>query len=268
MRHYLRTGVPAAQAAALVREGRTAAPGSNPGVPSGDVRKALEILHRSLERFDDGPADRALGRLLGVFAPGVVLRDVVLPFLRELGERWARGEVGVAEEHFASGYLEGWMLSLGRGAGQAGRRRAVLACVPGERHTLGLIAFGVALRDLGWRVTYLGADTPLPALDRAARATGAEVIVLAAAMATTFGAAAAAVEDLAGRRPVRIGGAGAADARLGWVAERLLPADPVAAAQALSLNPPTDGGCLVVERRARREFRRTSRVSPSGSRNS
>ena len=37
---------------------------------------------------------------------------------------------------------------------------AVLACLPGEQHDLGLIAFGLALRARGWRIVYLGADTP------------------------------------------------------------------------------------------------------------
>src|SRR3712207_4513813 len=80
MQHYLARGVPAAQAAGLVHQVQTAAFDSNPGVPPGDARKALRVLRDSLESFDDGPADRILERLLGVFASGVVLRDVVLPY--------------------------------------------------------------------------------------------------------------------------------------------------------------------------------------------
>jgi hypothetical protein len=33
---------------------------------------------------------------------------------------------------------------------------------PRRQHTFGLIAFGIALHELGWRITYLGADTPIP----------------------------------------------------------------------------------------------------------
>jgi hypothetical protein len=59
---------------------QTAALDANPGVPPGDVREALRVLRDSLESFDDGPADRTLERLLGVFASGTVLRDVVMPY--------------------------------------------------------------------------------------------------------------------------------------------------------------------------------------------
>src|SRR3954454_5626406 len=63
---------------------------------------------------------RTLERLLGVFAAGAVLRDVVLPYLREVGERWACGEATIAQEHFASNFLEGWMQTMARGWNRSG----------------------------------------------------------------------------------------------------------------------------------------------------
>ena len=163
-----------------------------------------------------------------------MLRDVVLPYLHELGERWAGGETAVAQEHFASSFIEGWMLTMARGWTQTAGRRAVLSCVPGERHTLGLIAFGLALRDLGWRVTYLGADTPVASLDRAATTVGADAVVLSAALPGTFAAAADDIRALARRHPVAMGGAGVARAQSEWLSTRTLPADPVLAAHALN----------------------------------
>src|SRR3954469_26072832 len=239
MRHYLGRGIPTAQAAGLVHRVQTAALDANPGVPPGDVRKALRVLRESLERFEDGPADRALQRLLGVFTPGAVLRDVVLPYLRELGERWECGEATIAQEHFASAFLEGWLLTMARGWSRSGPYRAVLACVLGERHKLGLIAFGLALRDLGWRVTYLGADAPVPAVDHAARAVAANVIVLSATLPDTLAAAADDIRDLARDHPVAVGGAGAGADRSSWLAPRTLPTDPIVAAHALTAHERT-----------------------------
>lgn len=234
MQHYLDRGLPAAQAAGLVHRVQTAAFDSNPGVPAGDVRKAVRVLRESLERFDDAPADRILERLLGVFASGAVLRDVVLPYLQGLGERWAAGKVTVAQEHFASSFLEGWMLSMARGWGQSGRRRVMLACVPGERHVLGLVAFGLAMRDLGWRITYLGADMPVPAIEHAADAVAPDVIVLAGSLPDTFAAALDDVQHLAARHAVAVGGAGATQAAVPWLSDRTLPRDPLVAAHALT----------------------------------
>ena len=234
MRHYLARGIPTSRAAGLVHRVQTAALDANPGVPPGDVRKALRVLRDSLESFDDGPADRTLERLLGVFAPGAVLRDVVLPYLREVGERWACGEATIAQEHFASNFLEGWMHTMARGWNRSGPYRAVLACVQGERHTLGLIAFGLALHDLGWRITYLGADAPLPAVEHAADAVAADVVVLSAALPATLAARLDDLRGLARTHAVAVGGAGATANRSGWLASRSLPADPIIAAHALT----------------------------------
>ena len=234
MQHYLARGIPASQAAGLVHRVQTAALDANPGVPPGDVRNALRALRDSLERLDEGPAARTRARLLGVFTTGAVLRDVVLPYLGEVGERWSCGEATIAQEHFASSFLEGWMHSMARGWSRSGPYRAVLACVPGERHTLGLFAFGLALHDLGWRITYLGADAPVRAVDQAADAVAADVIVLSAALP---GPLAANVDDLRGlarAHAVAVGGAGAGGARSGWLASRSLPADPIVAAHALT----------------------------------
>ena len=90
-----------------------------------------------------------------------MLRDVVLPYLRDLGERWERGEATVAQEHFASNVLRGRLLGLARGWGRGSGPRAVLACAPGELHDLPLIVFGLVLSARGWVITYLGPDTPI-----------------------------------------------------------------------------------------------------------
>ena len=60
------------------------------------------------------------------------------------------------------------MLGLARNWGAGGGPLALLACPPGERHDLGLLAFGVVLRDRGWRITYLGPDTPIETIARTA----------------------------------------------------------------------------------------------------
>src|SRR4029453_5883093 len=114
-----------------------------------------------LNRLKEQAANPALDRLFAPYTVEMVLREVVLPYLHRLGERWASGEVSVAQEHFASNLLRGRLLGVAPGWGQGRGPAAVLACVPGEHHELGLLAFGVALRRRGWRITYLGTDSPI-----------------------------------------------------------------------------------------------------------
>lgn len=231
MQHYLRQNLPAAQAAELVREAGTTGRHDHPGIPPGDARKGIAMLAVGLERFDELPAGQVLDRLLEVFTPGAVLTDVVLPYLRGLGDRWACGETTVAQEHFASRYLEGRLLAMLRGPARG--PKAVLACPPAEQHTLGLLAMGIALRDRGWQLTYLGADTPPGAAAFAAARTSALVVVLAAVEPGPFAAAETELRRLAAEHVVALGGAGAGVEIAAATGARALPADPLAAARAL-----------------------------------
>ena len=51
---------------------------------------------------------------------------------------------------------------------------------PGEQHELGLIAFGLALRTHGWRIEYLGADTPLDTIRDVANTLDVDLVVVSA----------------------------------------------------------------------------------------
>ena len=73
----------------------------------------------------------------------------------------AGGDASIAQEHFASALLRGRLLGLARGWGTGSGPLGLLACFPGDQHDLGLLCFGLALRGQGWRITFLGPDTPL-----------------------------------------------------------------------------------------------------------
>ena len=82
--------------------------------------------------------------------------------------------------HFASNVIRGRLLGIARGWGRGIGPRALLACAPGEQHELGLIAFGLALRAHGWRIEYLGADTPLETIDDVADSLEVDLVVVSA----------------------------------------------------------------------------------------
>jgi methanogenic corrinoid protein MtbC1 len=242
MRLYTEQNMPRWRAAELVQRVVATAFDRNPGVPASDVDLAVHALQASLEQFDAAPADRLLEGLAAIFPPAVILRDVVLPYLRELGERWRNGAASVAQEHFASSFLESWMLGAARGWTRAGGRRAVLACVPGEQHVLGLIAFGIALRDLGWSITFLGRDTPLPAASNATAAVRADALVLTATLAESLAAVVDEVVAIAAEQPVLVGGPASAGGVPGIAAARILPVDVLSAAQSLTARVPEPAG--------------------------
>lgn len=230
MRELMAGGMSAAEAARAARESGAAPLVAAPPVPV----ELTDRLRSALASFDEDAAHRAVDDLLAAITLETFLRDVVLALLREIGEAWETKRASVGHEHFATTLLRGRLLGLARGWDRGGGRRAALACMPGELHDVGLIAFGIVLARRGWRVLYLGQDTPLASLEDDARAAHASAVVLSAVGTTTFEAHTRELRALARAVPVAIGGSGATERVAKAIGARLLPADAVAAADLLS----------------------------------
>jgi len=230
MRRHLASGLAAAEAAALVSRPAQVAEAGH-----GMADAARAELTDALDSFDEPRAQAALDELLSAATVDTLLTEVVLPYLRELGDRWERGEASVAHEHFASSVLRGRMLGLARGWGRGLGPLALLACLPGEQHELGLIAFGLALRARGWRVAYLGSDTPVETLTVAADSLRPAAVVVTAVTAARVRTVEAELRDLAARHRLAIGGAATVDGARAAGA-LVLTGDPVAAADELTLH--------------------------------
>ena len=238
----------AARLALAERPGRPASPGGPPAAASAgaaapdvdgpraasDLTALAGALRDALHGLDEARAERTLDLMLAGFGLDTILRDVVLPFLHDLGEAWARGDVTVGQEHFATAVVAGRLHALARGWDAGVGPRAVLACPSDERHDLGLLCFALALRDRGWRVWYLGADTPAVAIDGVATAVDADVIVLGAVRAEPLAGVASELAALATDRRLCVGGRGASPALAARLGAQALPDDPIAAADLVS----------------------------------
>ena len=242
MRIMLADGLSAAQAAAAVlRAEQAATPAPGPaGGADGGLAGAARALAVSLDAFNEPGAQAALDQLLAAVTIETVLRDVIMPYLRALGDRWAAGQVSVAGEHFASNLLRGRLAGFTRGWGTGHGPRAVLACAPGEQHDLGLLAFGIAAHRQGWRVEYLGADTPLGELALAATSPPADLAVLVAVMPARLAGLTGGLARLARSVPLALAGAGVSPALAQAAGAQLLTGDPVTEAERLRLpgSPP------------------------------
>ena len=199
-----------------------------------DASSARRDLGAALEAFDEPYAQAVLDSLLSLTMLDSLLSEVLLPYLHELGERWERGEITVAQEHFASSVLRGRLLGLARGWGRGFGPQAMLACLPGEQHDLGLIAFGLALRARGWRIAYLGGDLPIESVISAARAVDPAFVVLSAVDPESFRRSAAELKSLARTQSICLGGAGAREAEAKAIGATLLGGGPVEEAQRLT----------------------------------
>ncbi len=207
------------------------------GAPSPDASlliPELDPLRAALDAFDEARSNAVLDRLLQTFTLETVLRDAVLPSLRELGRRWRDGEVSIAQEHFASALLRGRLLGLARGWGRGSGPLALLACVPGDQHDLGLTCFGLALRSHGWRITFLGQNTPFSSIAETAHLLQPAVVVLTAMLPGQLDGAEQGLADVAAVAPLAIAGDGASGELADSVGARYLADDPVTAAAAVA----------------------------------
>jgi DNA-binding transcriptional MerR regulator len=232
MLEQLERGLAPAEAAAVARESTPAAGRETVDVQVIDGLR--EALSEALAGFDGPRAHEVLDELHARFTVETVLQRVVLPFLHELGEGWLRGEVSVGQEHFASRLLEARLLALGRGWERGPGPTAVLACAPGELHTLGLVSFGVALRNRGWAVCYLGADSPIDMVREAVLAQKADAAVLSAVDASRFVGIDEGLRAIADGTRLFLGGEGATDAVVRRAGAERLDTDPIAAASVLA----------------------------------
>jgi DNA-binding transcriptional MerR regulator len=225
MQRHLAEGLAAAEAAAAASRTPVGETASSPALSWPPLR---EELTDALDGFDEPRAQATFDRLLAVSTLETLLIDVVLPYLRELGERWERGEASVAQEHFASALLRGRLLGLARGWGVGIGPAAVLACLPGEQHDLGLIAFGLALRAHGWRILYLGPDTPIETVEDTCRRLEPALVVLSAVTGERAQPVVEQLRALAGLGRLALGGAAATSGAPNGVL--LLTGDPIAEA--------------------------------------
>jgi MerR family transcriptional regulator, light-induced transcriptional regulator len=228
MRSHLERGLSAAEAARItLDEESTPAPAAELPV----LALGASALRAALDRLDESAAHAAIDGLLSSFSLEAVLREVVMPYLRELGDRWERGEASVAQEHFASQVLRGRLLGLARGWDRGPGPRALLACMPGEQHDLGLIVFGLGLRNRGWRITFLGPDTPLDTLSDTATTLQPDAVVLSATTPDRFESGRDALRRLARAVPLWAAGAGATPDVATATGVRLLDLNPLDGAE-------------------------------------
>jgi len=224
MRRQIAAGLSAAEAARVALRA-LAAPVS--------VERLRSDLDSTLTALDEPAAQTSLDRTFQSLDLETALGQVILPFLHDLGERWAATERSVGQEHFASNVIGGRLRSLARGWGDGDGPCVLLACPPGEQHELGLICFGLLLRKREWRIAYLGAETPPADVATAIAELSPDLVVLGAMGAQRFIDAADGIRALSAKTRLAIGGAGASKALARSLEAELLADDLITAARAM-----------------------------------
>ncbi|MDV9187384.1 MerR family transcriptional regulator [Streptomyces sp. SR27] len=161
--------------------GSTGRAGPGSGLPLGDVRQECRGLARAAVRLDGPAMERMLQEVLAEHGLVTAWEEIMAPTLHAVGRKWeSSGDRYVEVEHLLSWHVS---TALRRAAvtGPAVASSAapvVLACVPGEQHTLPLEAFAAGLAEQGLPTRMFGAAVPAEALDAAVRRSGPAAVAL------------------------------------------------------------------------------------------
>ncbi|GHB51776.1 transcriptional regulator [Streptomyces viridiviolaceus] len=157
------------------------------GLRLGDVRQECKGIARAALRLDAAALDGLIAAAIAEHGLVTAWAEVIVPTLQAVGRKWeSSGEKYVEVEHFLSWHVSG-ALRLAAPPVAAARPGAttVLACVPGEGHTLPLEALAAALAERGIAVRMFGGALPVEALIAAVRRTGPVAVGLWAQSRTT-----------------------------------------------------------------------------------
>ncbi|WCN37103.1 MerR family transcriptional regulator [Aneurinibacillus uraniidurans] len=124
------------------------------------TRKRHELIG-ALLAFNESEAHHVLDLCLSMWDVESVLHNIIIPVFIEIGDRWGRGEISVAHEHYASQLLTQRIHQFFRHTRvNPAMPRIITMAGPGEQHSIGIAMFSLFLRHRGLDVYFLGANMP------------------------------------------------------------------------------------------------------------
>jgi methanogenic corrinoid protein MtbC1 len=131
------------------------------------------------KKFDGAETRRLLSQLIGELGAAEFAKEIALPLLVEVGERWHRGDLSISVEHFMTGIVRSFLIpALGSLDAEPSAPRMVFATPSGERHDLGSLFAALIAARAGADAVFLGADVPVEELIESVARSRATVLVL------------------------------------------------------------------------------------------
>lgn len=203
-----------------------------------DHDAARRTVMTAVRDLDGATVRDALLQTLLVSGVDDTVTEVIMPVLKQVGDGWETGELGVLHEHFVSSAFRGVLGELRMPVPGEQVRTVVLACPPRELHDLPLELFGAMLHARWWRVVSLGANTPMTAIGEAVRVLEADACVIAGVRRSAFESRTPSLTRLAARVPVFLAGEGAAALPAAPPGTTILPRDLRVAADVVDATAP------------------------------
>jgi MerR family transcriptional regulator, light-induced transcriptional regulator len=183
----------------------------------------LERTLGAIEGFDARALAQELNHLAAALSSREFVYGVVVPLLREVGERWCKGRLSMAQEHMVTQAVRNLLGSLIRlHSPTSGARRILLTTPSGDTHELGLLAAAMLAALSGFEPVCLGPNLPAHEIVDAARRSSVDVVLLGITYGThvTAGQVRSIAAELPAKTHLWVGGPAAIDLDRGVVRRR------------------------------------------------
>jgi methanogenic corrinoid protein MtbC1 len=126
--------------------------------PGGEVQKIIDAIHSA----DAEKVNELFRRQMEKHGMRKFILSVIIPLLATVGQLWASGKLQIFQEHFLSEQLIRFLNSeIAKAQKYAAKPRVLLATLPGEEHTLGLMMVAAMLSSHGIIAINLGSEVPM-----------------------------------------------------------------------------------------------------------
>jgi methanogenic corrinoid protein MtbC1 len=139
----------------------------------------LDNCIAAVKRLDAEALEAALLRATVVFSKPVLIDQILIPLIQQVGDWWREGTLRVMHEHLTTSVVRTVWANLKNGADlPASAPRLIVTTPAGQVHELGALLAASVATTVGWRVTYLGPNLPVEEIAAAAVQNQAKVVAL------------------------------------------------------------------------------------------
>jgi methylmalonyl-CoA mutase cobalamin-binding domain/chain len=142
-----------------------------------DSADYLDQSLKAVQRLDKNGLERTLKEAAISIGNHRLRKEVIVPLMHAVGDRWRDGSLRIIHEHLVSAMVRSMLAALSNGVGLSqDASKMVLTTPAGEHHELGALLAASAANDIGWDVIYLGPNLPADEIVLAAREFNAKAV--------------------------------------------------------------------------------------------
>ncbi|MBO8177747.1 MAG: MerR family transcriptional regulator [Bacillus sp. (in: Bacteria)] len=154
---------------------------------TGNVNEFVHSLLQEGTLGNEAQLNRLLDQAYHLFGLQSFLDSIVIPFLKEVGNRWKDGRWGEYQEALSSLVVRDFLIKLRRNFPISEKAPLVLgACLPEERHEIPLHMILLQFMLQGWRTVMLGPSPAPTAIQSTVQLLNPKKVVLSAVTRLPF----------------------------------------------------------------------------------